>query len=88
MNKEIAEEGAWTAEQILECGSRLAERALKIWPGRTQEILTRYLQPPPARVFDVGGGVGAKRVSRKPRRLPCSTEASNTSWCLRSYGAS
>src|ERR687886_2158115 len=25
---------------------------------RTQELLTRYLPPPPATIFDVGGGTG------------------------------
>lgn len=33
MNKEIAKEPQWTAREIEERSRRLAERALKIWPG-------------------------------------------------------
>jgi hypothetical protein len=33
MNKEIAKESEWTAEQIRARSERLAKRALTIWPG-------------------------------------------------------
>lgn len=33
MNKEIAAEPVWTAEQIEARGRRLAERAIQVWPG-------------------------------------------------------
>jgi hypothetical protein len=33
MNKEIAKQDEWTPTQIEERGKRLAERAIKIWPG-------------------------------------------------------
>jgi hypothetical protein len=36
MNKEIAMESEWTAQQIEERGQRLAERAIQIWPGPKQ----------------------------------------------------
>src|SRR5258707_7235267 len=41
----------------LEAG-RLLEGSGVIELARTQDILERYLPPPPARVLDVGGGTG------------------------------
>ena len=37
---------------------RLFKRTNPIELARTQEILSRYLPPPPAVIFDVGGGSG------------------------------
>ena len=38
--------------------ARLLDRTGRLERERTQEILERYLPPPPARVIDVGGGAG------------------------------
>ena len=48
---------------------RLQHGSGRIEFARTQEIVSRYLPPPPAVVFDIGGGPGVYATLARPTRL-------------------